>query len=129
MEIGGHADPLAAVHAQLDALWSIHPQIPDDVRVQVQISTAEVAANIVEHTGSGHPLRIRMSAAVVDDQVHVLFTDNGPPADIDLTKVKMPDDMAERGRGLAMAQGLLDRLAYRCDETGNHWTLSSKHFA
>ena len=99
---------------------------PDVTNVQVQIATAEVAANIVEHTGSGHPLRIRMSAAVTDDQVHVSFTDNGPPADIDLTQVTMPTDMAERGRGLAMAQALLDRLAYRCDETGNHWTLVSK---
>lgn len=129
MEIGGHSDPIAAVHSQLDALWAIHPSIPDDIRMQLQIATAEVAANIVEHTGSGHPLRIRMSATVVDDQVHVLFTDNGPPADIDLARVTMPDDMAERGRGLAMAQALLDRLAYRCDASGNHWTLSSKHFA
>lgn len=129
MEIGGHPDPLAAVQSQLDALWSIHPHIPDDVRMQMQISTAEVAANIVEHAGSGHPLRIRMSAAVIDDQVHIVFTDNGPPSDIELSKVTMPDEMAERGRGLAIAQALLDRLAYRCDESGNHWTLSSKHFA
>lgn len=129
MEIGGHSDPLAVVNSQLEALWSIHPHIPDDVRMQMQIATAEVGANIVEHTGSGHPLRIRMSAAEVGDQVQVTFTDNGPPADVDLAQVTMPDDMAERGRGLAMAQALLDQLAYRCDETGNHWTLISKHFA
>ena len=41
----------------------------------------------------------------------------------------MPDPMAERGRGLAMAQALLDELAYRCDETGNHWMLVSRRFA
>ena len=128
MEIGGHSDPLTAVHSQLEALWSIHPLIPDGVRIQVQIATAEVAANIVEHTGIGHPLRIRMSASVINGQVHIEFTDNGPPADIDLTTVAMPDDMAERGRGLAMSQALLDLLAFRCDETGNHWTLISKHF-
>lgn len=129
MEIGGHSDPLAVVDSQLNALWSIHPDIPDDIRMQVQIATAEVGANIVEHTGSGHPMRIRMSAAVVGDQVQIDFTDNGPPADIDFAQVAMPDDMAERGRGLAIAQALLDQLAYRCDETGNHWTLVSKHFA
>ena len=129
MEIGGHSDPLAVVDSQLDALWAIHPRVPNDVRMQMQIATAEVGANIVEHTGSGHPLRIRMSAAVVGDQVQVMFTDNGPPADIDLAHVALPDDMAERGRGLAMAQALLERLEYRCDETGNHWTLISKGFA
>ena len=41
----------------------------------------------------------------------------------------MPEPMAERGRGLAMALALLDRLAYRSDESGNHWTLISKRFA
>lgn len=83
----------------------------------------------VEHTGLGQPLRIRMNAALIDDQVHVAFTDNGPPADIDLANVSMPDAMGERGRGLAMTQVLLDHLAYRCDKSGNHWTLISKRFA
>lgn len=128
MEIGGHPDPLAAVHAQLDALWSIYPHIPDDVRMHMEIAAAEVGANIVEHTGLGQPLRIRMNAALVDDQVHVAFTDNGPPADVELAKVSMPDTMAERGRGLAMAQALLEQFAYHCDKTGNHWTLISKSF-
>jgi serine/threonine-protein kinase RsbW len=126
MEIGGHPDPLAAVQAQLDALWSIYPDIPNSVRMQMQIASAEVGANIVEHTGLGQPLRIRMNAALVDDQVHVAFTDNGPPADVDLAKVSMPGTMAERGRGLAMAQALLDQFDYHCDKTGNHWTLISK---
>jgi serine/threonine-protein kinase RsbW len=48
------------------------------------------------------------------------FTDDGTPVVIDLTSVAMPDPMAERGRGLAMAQALIDQLAYRCDESGNH---------
>ncbi|MEX1211111.1 MAG: PAS domain S-box protein, partial [Candidatus Nanopelagicales bacterium] len=130
MEIGGYSDPLAFVDYQLDSLWSIHPEIPDDTRMQVQIAAAEIGANIVEHTGSGHPMRILMKAAVVDHRVHVVFTDNGPPADdIDLAQVAMPDEMAERGRGLAMAQAILDQLAHRCDETGNRWTLISKHFS
>ena len=126
MEIGGHPDPLAAVQAQLDALWSIYPNVPHIVRMQMEIASAEVGANIVEHTGLGQPLRIRMNTALVDEQVHVAFSDNGPPADVDLAQVSMPGTMAERGRGLAMAQALLDQLAYHCDKTGNHWTLISK---
>ncbi len=45
----------------------------------MEIASAEVGANIVEHTGLGQPLRIRMNAALVNDQLHVAFTDNGPP--------------------------------------------------
>jgi serine/threonine-protein kinase RsbW len=128
VEIDGRRDPLAAIQAALDAFWSTHPRVPDGVRMQMAIAIAEVGANIVEHTGRGRPLRIRMDAALVDDQVHVDFTDDGPPVAIDLAAVTMPDPMAERGRGLAMAQALLDRLAYRCEDTGNHWALVSKRF-
>lgn len=129
VEIDARRAPLGAIHAGLDALWSSHPGVPYGVRMQMTIATEEVGANIVEHTGRGGPLRIRMNAALLDDQVHVEFTDDGPPAAVDLTSVTMPDPMAERGRGLAMARVLLDRLAYRRDESGNHWMLVSKRFA
>ena len=128
VEIDCRRDPLGAIQAALDALWAMHPRVPDGVRMQMTIATAEVGANIVEHTGRGQPLRIRMDPALVDDQVHIDFTDDGPPVAIDLASVVMPDPMAERGRGLAMAQALLDQLAYRRDESGNHWMLVSKRF-
>ena len=129
MEIGGHPDPLGAIQSELDTLWSIYPYVPDDVRMRMAIAAAEVGANILEHTGGGQPVRIRMRSELVGDQVHVTFTDNGPPADIDLTSVAMPDAMAERGRGLALAQTVLDQLAHRCDDLGNQWTLVSQRFA
>ena len=128
VEIDGLCDPLGAIQKALDAFWSTHPHVPDDVRMQMTIAIAEVGANIVEHTGRGRPLRIRMNAALVDDQVCVDFTDDGLPVEIDLASVAMPDPMAECGRGLAMAQALLDQLAYRCDDSGNHWILVSKRF-
>ena len=126
---GGRPDPLGAIQGELDALWLIHPQVPDDVRIQMSIAAGEIGANIVEHTGSRRPVRIRMGSELVGDQVHVAFTDDGPPVDIDLTSVSMPEEMDERGRGLAMAQGVLGLLAYRCDDLGNHWELISRRFA
>lgn len=129
VEIGGRLDPLGAIHTELEALWSIHPQVPDDVRIQIAIAAVEVGANIIEHTSNGQPLQIGLSLELVDGQVHVAFTDNGPPVDIDLASVVMPDAMAERGRGLALAQSVLDQLAYRYDDVGNHWTLISQRFA
>ena len=128
-DIGGaHPDPLGAIQAELDSLWLIHPHVPDDVRTQMAIAAAEIGANIVEHTGARQPVQIRMGSELVGDQVHVGFTDDGPPADIDLASVAMPDAMAKRGRGLAMAQSVLDQLAYRYDDLGNHWTLISQRF-
>ena len=55
------------------------------------------------------------------------FTDNGGPLHVDLNAVSLPDDMAERGRGLPLAKAVLDRLIYERDAL-NHWTLVSKRF-
>ena len=129
VDIGGaHPDPLGAIQAELDSLWLTHPHVPDDVRTQMSIAAAEIGANIIEHTGGRQPVRMRMGSELAGDQVHVTFTDDGPPVDIDLASVTMPDATAERGRGLAMAQTVLDQLAYRCDDLGNQWTLVSKRF-
>lgn len=128
-DIGGaHPDPLGAIQAELDSLWLIHPHVPDDVRTQMSIAAAEIGANIIEHTGGRQPVAMRMGSELVGDQVHVTFTDDGPPVDIDLASVTMPDATAERGRGLAMAKTVLDQLAYRCDDLGNQWTLISQRF-
>jgi len=128
VEIGDKPDPLGALQAELDTLWSSQPQVPEDVRMQMAIATGEVVANIIEHTGNGHPLGIRMTAALVDHQVHVTFADDGPPADIDLSRVEMPDVLATRGRGLALTRAVLDQLTHRGDESGNHWTLIGRRF-
>jgi serine/threonine-protein kinase RsbW len=48
---------------------------------------------------------------------------------VDLAAAIMPDDMAERGRGLALAQAALRLLSYFRDEVGNHWRLVSNVFS
>lgn len=39
-----------------------------------------------------------------------------------------PDALAKRGRGLALASAVLDRLVYRRHENYNQWTLLSRRF-
>lgn len=102
--------------------------IPEHVRMNVSTAVGEVAANIVEHAAQGHPVELRMEIHVLRDEVRIEFTDTGSAADIDLSAVRMPDPMAERGRGLPMSLAVLRGLSYRRDETGNHWTLISEAF-
>jgi serine/threonine-protein kinase RsbW len=92
------------------------------------IAAGEIGANIVEHASGGRAIRIWMDIEVSPSQVHVSFTDEGDPAQIDLDAVSMPDEAAERGRGLALAQAVLERLAYSRTEL-NHWLLVSKRFS
>lgn len=118
-------ETLDEVQSALDTFWARHDQVPDGVRMEVGIAAAEIAANIVEH---GAPGSLHMEIAVVSNEVQVEFTDSGDPAEIDLFAVRMPDELAEGGRGLALAQAALRLLAYFRDELGNHWRLVSKAF-
>ena len=109
--------------------WAEHGEVPEATRTDVAIAAAEVGNNILDHAGRGRDLQIRVEVRVVDNQVRVEFTDDGLPAEIDLESLRMPDVMAENGRGLVLARAFLSELSYHRDDVGNHWTLVSQHFA
>lgn len=119
---------LSEIDKVLTGVWSACTHVPQRIRLQVGIAVAEIGANIIEHAGQSRDLRMRMEVNVLHDAVHVSFVDDGIPAKVDLDAVKRVDELAERGRGLAMAQEVLDRLCYRRSWV-NHWTLVSKQFA
>lgn len=123
MEVCGAA--LGTIDSALDAFWSVHTHIPDRIRMQVGIATAEIAANIVEHSGAR---RMSLTLELALTQVQVSFADDGSPLLVDLAGVSMPGPSAECGRGLALASASLDRLSYHRDDEGNHWSLLSREF-
>lgn len=104
--------------------WLVNNHVPEAIRMQVSIAVGEIGANIIKY---GAPARVRMEVKALPTEVWVEFEDDGIPVDIDLTDISLPDDMAETGRGLALAQAALARLSYRRD-TANHWILVSKSF-
>lgn len=119
---------LDEIQALIERAWAANAHVPSRVRMEVGIAVAEIAANIVEHSAQGRPIRIRMVLRVEPGDIRVEFTDEGGTAQVDLASVRLPDDMAERGRGLALATTALSKLEYRRDGL-NHWTLISKPFA
>ncbi len=121
----GHGT-LNEVQTALDALWSLHEEVPSRVRLEIETAAYEIAANIVEHSCPGG---LRIELQVLLNEVQIEFTDTGAPVAVDLDSVSMPDEMAERGRGLAIAQAALSQLSYFRDEVGNHWRLVSKAFS
>lgn len=110
--------------------FSLHDEIPCAIRIHTAIAVAEVLANIVEHGGAGEQLvRIEMHITVQSDHLLVVLIDDGIEAHVDLGSACMPEDsLAERGRGLAMAQLALDRLTYQREAGLNYWTLASHSF-
>lgn len=69
-----------------------------------------------------------MEVGLFSDEVRITFTDDGVDARLDLATATLPDDDAESGRGLAIAQSVLRELSYRRN-AANHWTLISKRFS
>ena len=112
------------------ALWEQYPRVPRDVRIGLGIAVAEIAANIIEHATKGldRPVQLEMGAHVRDHDVLIDFTDDGIPTLVDLTTLETPHELDEGGRGLLLAQAVLDQLTYQRAEGVNHWTLVSRPF-
>jgi serine/threonine-protein kinase RsbW len=115
-------ETLDAIQQTLDDVWSAH-DIPEMVRMYMDLAVGEIGANIIEHSGGGKPVHLRMEVRVLPESIQAIFTDDGRPSPIDLSEAEMPDGLSERGRGLAIAHRVLDELSYRRDVDGNHWTL------
>ncbi|WIE65654.1 ATP-binding protein [Curtobacterium sp. MCLR17_036] len=125
-EVPATPDSLDEVQDRFGAWWD--GLGVDDLRLRFALETAlaEVAANIVEHTKradreAGRRYTVHLGAT--DRTVSAVLTDNGLPADIDLSAVTMADVDEESGRGLALAIAALDRLEHRHEHGHNVWTL------
>ena len=114
------------VQAEFDSWWSELGEENPAVRFALEIAVVEIATNIVEHThrvegSAGRRYELTLSAD--DEAVTAVFSDNGMPADIDLSTVAMADVDDESGRGLALAIAALDSLDYSREGGRNIWTL------
>lgn len=115
-------------HSALDRAWAQHGEVPRLIRISLATAVAEIGANIVQYADEGRPVNLRMEIDVAPDRVTIVFTDDGKPAFVDPDSASFPDSRAQRGRGLALANAVLDCLSYRRDESWNRWTLVSRPF-
>lgn len=122
---------LDRIQSFLNELWANHPDLPELLTMDVTVAASEIASNIIEHSAAGQQVRVRMEIRLMPERVEIDFTDDGDPVSVDLDQVCLPDDLADRGRGLAIAKAVLDELSYRRDTSGNtnHWTLTRRRFA
>ena len=125
LTIGGGSGALDEVQSALESVWAFNAHVPGLIRMQICIAVTEIAANMLEHARA---MSIELEVHVRPDEVEVQRSDDGHPAEIDLVSVEMTGELAERGRGLAMAKAAVGLVAYARDEFGNHWRVVSKRF-
>jgi serine/threonine-protein kinase RsbW len=98
----------------------------DATRFSFELAIVEIATNIVEHsrrTDERGGRRFTLDLLATGGVLTAVFSDNGIPADVDLSAVTMADVEDEGGRGLALALASLDSLDYRHEGGRNIWTL------
>jgi len=122
LEVQTGPDTLAEIQRTLELAWA-EDDVPEYTKMCMELAVSEIATNIIAYSADGKPVRLRMAVDVRRDSVGVTFTDDGHPKPIDLGQLSMPDEIAESGRGLALAHRVLDELSYWRDPQGNHWTL------
>jgi serine/threonine-protein kinase RsbW len=115
-------DTLDAIQRTLDGVWSAH-EVSEMNRMRMDLAVGEVGANIIKHAANGESVCLTMEVFLSPDAATVTLSDDGNPAGVDLSAVSLPDELAEQGRGLAIALEVLDELAYRREGDGNRWTL------
>ena len=131
LELSAPATPemLDLVHSVLEQLWAAHDDVAVADRVRFEMAVIEILGNIVEHAyeidaGDAGDRRFDVTLAATDTELVAAFGDNGVPMAIDLSTVGMPDDLAETGRGLALAMAAVDDLSYEREGGRNLWRLS-----
>ncbi|MBT2264365.1 ATP-binding protein [Rhodococcus erythropolis] len=122
MEEVASAKTLDSIHALLAQVFTEHA-IDGLVAMQFELAVAEIGANIIEHSNKGASVTLRLEIEAVEDRIEARYIDDGQPARVELDAVSLPDDFAERGRGLAIALNVLDELGYRRSNGKNHWQL------
>jgi len=136
--LSARAEPevMDLVHALLEHLFARAPQLDDVTRVKFEMSVIEILGNIVEHAYAhdsrlpavdpSEVRRFEIQLLATDRDLIAVLSDNGLPVSLDLADVTMPDELAESGRGLALARAALDTLHYERIEGRNLWCLACR---
>jgi hypothetical protein len=130
---------LTHLHAYLQEFWEILPRehasaLDERFKMLFVTGVAEIASNIVKHAyqGATSPGLLEFHLCLYVDRVEGKFTDRGITWNGQLGRV-LPCDvnvsqLPEEGRGLHIAQAVLDELRYWRSYNGvNHW-LAMKRF-
>ncbi len=114
------------LHTALATFWAA-THLSAETRMRFGTALAEVIANILQYAVvPGDPpikLRLRCTPTILEAQI----VDQGLSWTMPRTTIAMPEDWEEHGRGLAIAQTILDKLQYRRFRNVNCWRLVLLH--
>ena len=115
-------EQLDAVHALLARAAEDHPWLdPMDVML-FETAIIEIANNVVEYGRPEGEVRWRFTIRVHAHEIEAELEDTGQTFTPERGRA-MPGEDAEGGRGLALAEAVLDRIEFDRLEETNHWRM------
>ncbi|WIB79073.1 ATP-binding protein [Curtobacterium sp. MCPF17_002] len=116
-------DDVTAVHTFLASVWATEPSLSDEDRMALELALVELASNVIEHAARPSGVACSLRIDVGQDAVEAHLTDDGVPVPVDPSAARLPDALAESGRGLALVQMVVDDLRYERVDDHNRWTV------
>lgn len=120
-ELHSNAAALDETHRLIEELWGEVPLVSDRDRVLFSLAVAEIAANVIEHArGEGWLWELDLSAW--SDRLEASIRHPGPTVEQGFDTWEMPEELADSGRGLALANSASSlRYFHTTDPEGNEW--------
>ena len=115
-------EQLDAVHTLLAEAAADHPELdPMDVML-FETAIIEIANNVVEYGRPQGEVRWKFVIRVREDQIEAELDDTGQTFTPERGNA-MPGEDAEGGRGLPIAEALLDQIEFNRMGDTNHWRM------
>ena len=113
---------LDELHRLLAQVATEHPDVSSEDLSMLETAVIEVAGNVVEHGRPAGRVIYNFSLTVAPDRLLGVLADSGDEVPDDPDR-QDPLQTAESGRGLLLAEAVLDELTYARTEQHNYWTM------
>jgi serine/threonine-protein kinase RsbW len=119
-------EQLAAVHDLLRQAAADHPELDSTDIMLFETAVIEIANNVVEYGRPAGEIEWELRLRVTDDAIEGELFDTGQEFKPSLSGGGMPDPMSEHGRGMPIAEAVLDKIDFERIEDTNHWKMTRK---
>lgn len=123
LRISAPPDSIDTVQDLLATVWAQTPDLDPADLMAAELSIVELAANVIEHANRGEAISFTLSVVVYDDRIEATVTDEGRVDVVDLSARSMPEQYAERGRGIPLMQALTETVEHTHVDGVNYWTV------
>jgi serine/threonine-protein kinase RsbW len=117
-------DGIAALHLLVERVGHDHPELEPSDLAMMETAVIEVLGNVVEHGTPPGAIGYDFRLDVTGGHLRALLLETGDPVPMRAKGPDEDDELAESGRGMAIARAALSELRYERRGEVNAWTMT-----